>query len=313
MNMKTTLLGVLVLGLVLLGPAVESRGDPLGTAFTYQGQLKEAGSPADGPYDFAFLLYDDSEFGDQVGETFLVEDADVLAGLFTVRIDFGDVFDGTALWLEIRVRPGDSGGSYTPLWPRQEVTPAPYVIYATNADKVDDYHAGNSSGQVAVSNGTKCSNLNADKLDGYHAGNSSGRVAVSNGTLCTNLNADKVDGYDGGDFPLCTHFSLGGGGGTIYVDIPHYRAFQLVVTECHMTPDNDAVGFVYCIVNDGWIAWQGFNGIGLHVRGRADLDSTEIILTVDAGRIVVRAPGDGSHRLRIVSDDRDMQGMLIRP
>jgi len=36
---------------------------------------------------------------------------------------------------------------------------------------------------------------NADKVDGYHAGNSSGQVAVSNGTLCTNLNADKVDGY----------------------------------------------------------------------------------------------------------------------
>lgn len=40
---------------------------------------------------------------------------------------------------------------------------------ATNADKVDGYHAGNSSGQVAVSNGTVCSNLNADLLDGYHA------------------------------------------------------------------------------------------------------------------------------------------------
>ena len=38
-----------------------------------------------------------------------------------------------------------------------------------NADRVDNYHAGNSSGQVAVSNGTKCTNLNADKLDGYHA------------------------------------------------------------------------------------------------------------------------------------------------
>jgi hypothetical protein len=37
-----------------------------------------------------------------------------------------------------------------------------------NADKVDGYHAGNSSGQVALSNGTTCSNLNADKVDGIH-------------------------------------------------------------------------------------------------------------------------------------------------
>ncbi len=36
---------------------------------------------------------------------------------------------------------------------------------------------------------------NADKVDGYHAGNSSGQVALSNGTVCTNLNADRVDGY----------------------------------------------------------------------------------------------------------------------
>lgn len=42
------------------------------------------------------------------------------------------------------------------------------VASATNADKVDNYHAGNSSGQVAVSNGTVCTNLNADLLDGLH-------------------------------------------------------------------------------------------------------------------------------------------------
>lgn len=69
------------------------------------------------------------------------------------------------------------------------------TIYGTvdNADKVDGYHAGNSSGQVAVSNGTKCTNLNADKVDGYSTGNSSGDVPISNGTVCSNLNADKVD------------------------------------------------------------------------------------------------------------------------
>lgn len=63
---------------------------------------------------------------------------------------------------------------------------------ATNADTVDNYHAGNSGGQVAVSNSTLCSTLNADLLDGYHAGNSTGQVPVSNGTVCTNLYADRV-------------------------------------------------------------------------------------------------------------------------
>ncbi len=68
-------------------------------------------------------------------------------------------------------------------------------IYGTvdNADKVDNYHAGNSSGQVAVSNGTKCTNLNADQIDGYDAGNSAGQIPVSNGSNNSNLSADMVD------------------------------------------------------------------------------------------------------------------------
>jgi len=37
----------------------------------------------------------------------------------------------------------------------------------------------------------------ADRVDGYDAGNSSGQVAVSNGNLCVNLNADKLDGQNG--------------------------------------------------------------------------------------------------------------------
>lgn len=38
---------------------------------------------------------------------------------------------------------------------------------ATNADKVDNYHAGNASGQVPVSNGNLNTNLNAEKLGGH--------------------------------------------------------------------------------------------------------------------------------------------------
>ena len=42
-------------------------------------------------------------------------------------------------------------------------------VTVANADTVDGYHAGNSNGQVAVSNGVVCANLNADKLDSFHA------------------------------------------------------------------------------------------------------------------------------------------------
>jgi hypothetical protein len=39
------------------------------------------------------------------------------------------------------------------------------------------------------------SGLDADKVDGYDAGNSSGQVALSNGVVCVSLNADMVDGF----------------------------------------------------------------------------------------------------------------------
>jgi len=53
---------------------------------------------------------------------------------------------------------------------------------------------------VAVSPQGSGSNLHADLLDNYHAGNSSNQVPVSNGTLCTNLNADLVDGLHASSF-----------------------------------------------------------------------------------------------------------------
>jgi len=58
-----------------------------------------------------------------------------------------------------------------------------------------DAHVADNTKHVSK-DGTLQSGLNADRVDGYHAGNSSGQIPVSNGTLCTNLNADKVDGED---------------------------------------------------------------------------------------------------------------------
>jgi hypothetical protein len=100
-----------------------------GTAFTYQGRLNDGGSPANGAYDFWFTLYDDPSTGNQVGPAVTVEDKAVVDGLFSVQLDFGDVF-GEALYLAIGVRPGSSTGAHTTLSPRQELTAAPYALYA---------------------------------------------------------------------------------------------------------------------------------------------------------------------------------------
>ncbi|MGB3906287.1 MAG: hypothetical protein WBB22_15360, partial [Anaerolineae bacterium] len=63
-------------------------------------------------------------------------------GLFTVQLDFGPAFDGSKLWLQIGVRPGDSAGPYTTLTERQELTAAPYALYALD---VGVNYAGSSS------------------------------------------------------------------------------------------------------------------------------------------------------------------------
>ena len=100
----------------------------LGTGFTYQGKLTDGGGPANGTYDFQFKLYDSAGGDNQVGSTVTVDDQAVTDGLFTVELDFGDVFDGTVLYLEIGVRPGSSTGAYTTLSPRQALTAAPYAL-----------------------------------------------------------------------------------------------------------------------------------------------------------------------------------------
>ncbi|MHC4619210.1 MAG: tail fiber domain-containing protein [Planctomycetota bacterium] len=127
---------VLALGVVLGSPNV-SEAAPMGTAFTYQGQLNEDGTPADGLYDFEFQLYDAPSDGNQLGSTIEVSDFDVIDGYFTAELDFGsDVFDGDARWLEITVAHGDGSDPCT-LSPRHELTPTPYAIYAKTTSGVD--------------------------------------------------------------------------------------------------------------------------------------------------------------------------------
>jgi len=104
---------------------------PLGTAFTYQGQLQDGGVPANGDYDFQFSLYNAAAGGTQIGTTLTKHAVSVSGGLFTVQLDFGNVFGVNQRFLEIRVRP--VGGSFTLLDPRQLLTPAPVAQFALKA------------------------------------------------------------------------------------------------------------------------------------------------------------------------------------
>jgi hypothetical protein len=101
---------------------------PVGTGFSYQGQLKDGGSPANGQYDFVFKVYSASGGGVQVGQTYTVTGRPVTDGLFTTFLDPGTgVFNGEARYLEISVRPF-GGGGFTTLSPRQALTASPYAL-----------------------------------------------------------------------------------------------------------------------------------------------------------------------------------------
>ncbi|MGO8925945.1 MAG: tail fiber domain-containing protein [Limisphaerales bacterium] len=104
-----------------------------GTAFTYQGQLQNNGSPASGTYNLTFSLFDTATSGVAVAGPVTNNGVLVSNGLFTVLIDFGPgVFTGATNWLEIAVAT-NRASTFTMLTPRQQLTPTPYAIYAESA------------------------------------------------------------------------------------------------------------------------------------------------------------------------------------
>jgi hypothetical protein len=64
----------LILLLMAFASAVEA--DPVGTAFTYQGQLGVNGILANGNYDFIFALYNASTSGSEIGSPFVTKRSD---------------------------------------------------------------------------------------------------------------------------------------------------------------------------------------------------------------------------------------------
>ena len=105
-----------------VGPPAASAQTPLGTQFTYQGQLKDGGVPFPGPSaTMTFELHDALTLGMSKGIVGPIV-VPVTDGLFTATLNYGaDVFNGDARWLEITV-------DGVMLTPRQEITVTPYAL-----------------------------------------------------------------------------------------------------------------------------------------------------------------------------------------
>jgi hypothetical protein len=113
--------------------------------------------PVNDACDFQFSLWDAATDGNPISSLLTIDSAPVVNGLFNVSLDFGNVFDGSPRWLEMAVI-CPSGGSFTPVTTRQQLTAVPYASHAASmpwsgltsvpdsfADGVDDgssYTAG---------------------------------------------------------------------------------------------------------------------------------------------------------------------------
>src|SRR5437879_1366987 len=133
------------------------------TSFIYQGRLTDGGTAANGNYDLQFALWDSLSGGAQVGSTQSVNTVAVSNGVFTVSLDFGaNAFTGTSRFLEISARP--TGGSFTLLTPRQQVTSTPYAIRSANASSADTAtNATNATNATTATNATQLGGIAASQ------------------------------------------------------------------------------------------------------------------------------------------------------
>lgn len=141
-----------ITALALLCLSGSAAAELLGSAFTYQGELRVSGAPANGEFDLQFELFDAESGGIPLGAV-AVDDVPVANGVLSVPVDFGFLpFDGQARWLEIGVRDGASTGGFQGLAPRQSVTPAPYALHAVTAEMVATTPAHDHVGETWTAN-----------------------------------------------------------------------------------------------------------------------------------------------------------------
>jgi len=158
-----------------------SQAQSLGTAFTYNGQLTEAGQPATGLFDLQLCLFDSLANPVALACAPDFDDVPVADGLFTVTPDFAALpFVGQQRFIELRVRPGASSASYTVLSPRQLIRATPEALRA-NAASVAPW-----SGLTGVPTGFAdgIDNNSGGTLTAITAGTGlSGGTITSSGTL----------------------------------------------------------------------------------------------------------------------------------
>ncbi len=229
-TVKTRL--ALIGALAVAGAVVAANGQsPVGTAFTYQGVLRQDNVPLNGPdlADIEANLYDALTGGNQVGNAVIVYNVDFNQGQFTIALDFGtSPFAGEARWLELWVRMPPGSGQWVVLTPRQPLTVTPYGLYtlaAESADLLDGQHgsfyqdatnlnAGTLADARLSSNVTLLNNAQTftgaktfSAAPGFTAAGAPFTVTATG--VVSNLNADLLDSQHGTFYQNATNLNAG--------------------------------------------------------------------------------------------------------
>ncbi len=264
--MNTKLIPFALISAMLAAPQFA----PAQTApFTYQGRLATNGVAVNGAYDLTFGLCTNVSSGTAVGTVLTNSGLVISNGQFTATLSFTNHFDGTAYWLEIGVRT-NGGGAFTTLSPRQQLTPAPYAITASNL-----------SGTLPASQltGTLPAGVLASLYSTAVNFTNTGNTFTGNGSGLTSLPAAQLNGTIS-DARLSTNVALLNGanqtGGNVVFTAP-LQAVTGNPTNYALIGANNAL--------DGTSTGSGIYGVtsqsggfGLYAQNK-DLNGTAIIAT----------------------------------
>lgn len=126
--MKTFI--ILTTLLLVQSTQLQAGSPPVGTQFTYQAELLDNGSPANGEYDLVFRLFTDATGGLAI-DLMALDNVVINQGLINANLDFGDLtFAGDQRYIEVSIRPSNSGDPFTALSPRSRINVTPYAIQA---------------------------------------------------------------------------------------------------------------------------------------------------------------------------------------
>ena len=258
------------------------------TSFTYQGQLPDSITPANGTYEIQLTLWDAVAGGTPQPQPAPVvitrSNVQVSARAFTVpNLDFGaNAFPGGARYLEISVR-RNSRDPFITLSPRQQITAAPYAIRTLSAAQAD----------LA---------LNSNMLGGVDAGEYVTRASVGNTVIRNSTTVQAGASFDiDGDGTI---------GGTLQAAAVRAQTARGVYGLTHtdgMTTVGTYVGGSSSGAEGGWFGTQSNDKLFFFTNNGQPTMTVDTTGNVGVGTTAPRATLDVAGN---AVQDRDKGGMV---